>query len=342
MFRALVVLVTTGFIVACGGTPQLDHREIPEKLKTALDSNVRTPTQQEQADNEIHYRATIGRHGPVTVPMLVRDGMPLVPARLNRGATLPFLVDTGSQGCILEARTAVAHNVPVLDGKSASMTLGGTSGSERALFGFPDEFSIGSWTLGHFPFFVRTRETRISQGFWERRNLGFDLIGNSALLLSCDYLTLDFPGKQVVFGIGGKFTPPEGQGVWKVPMLIRDNLPYVQLQTNGSTWEALLDSGFNGLLDMDRPTAQRLNLLSQARPTDATRIGLGAPQPGKPSQFGVVVIPKLESLGPKMVNISTLIVPERSKIGCALLRPFRVTLDYRRRLLWLQDPGRNE
>jgi hypothetical protein len=162
----------------------------------------------------------------------------------------------------------------------------------------------------------------------------------SVILKSCHYLTLDFPGKRVAFGIGREFPIPTSQRSWKAPLILRDGLPYVRLQTEGNTWEALVDSGFNGLLDMDEETARRLHLLERARPTDAFRAGLGSPAKDQPSQLGMVSLPKLDSLGPRMVNIPTLIVPQRSKLGCAMLNPFRVTLDFDRKLLWLEDPRR--
>jgi hypothetical protein len=90
---------------------------------------------------------------------------------------------------------------------------------------------------------------------------------------------------------------------------------------------------------MDKPTAERLGLMERARPVDTFRAGLGAPPKGEPSQFGMVSLPRLDSLGPGMLNIPTLIVPQRSKIGSTILRPFRVTFDFRRSLLWLEDPG---
>jgi hypothetical protein len=91
------------------------------------------------------------------------------------------------------------------------------------------------------------------------------------------------------------------------------------------------------LLDMDKETAQRLKLLDRARPSEVFRFGLGAPVKDEPVHFGTVVLPKLESLGPRMANLPTLIVPRQSKLGCALLEPFRVTLDFRRGVLWLED-----
>jgi predicted aspartyl protease len=336
--RTILCIAMAGVLPACQTEPRLDHREVSSRLRAGLVANSRSLTQQEHGESQIHLEVTITKQGSVSLPMTLRDGVPVVPVRLNRREARPFLVDTGSQGCVLEARTAVADRVTVLDQNIATTTLGGTTGREQALIGTPNEIAIGSWVMEQFPFFVRTYETRVRMGWLDRHNIGLDLIGMNAILKSCDFLTIDFPGEQIVFGIGRRFPSPSGAGVWKAPLLMRNGLPYVQLQTNGRTWTALVDTGFNGLLDMDKETAGRLKLLEMARPADVYRFGLGAPVKDEPVHYGTVVLPKLESLGPRMVNLPTLIVPRQSKLGCALLEPFRVTLDFRRGLLWLEDP----
>jgi hypothetical protein len=336
LIRLSISLVGVVMLTGCEIVPQLNHREVSARVKAGLEANSRALTTKEVQGNDIKIEATIVADGPLSLPMSVRDGVPLVPARINRSGQVLVGVDTGSQGCVLEARTALAHRVTVLDHEDASMTLGGTTGDEQAWIGLPDEFAIGSWVLKQFPFFVRTHETRVRLSLWNNHDISVDLIGMNAILRSCRFLTLDFPAKRVVFGIGEDFDPPSRKAAWKAPLLLQNGLPYVQLQTDGQSWTALVDSGFNGLLDMDKATAQRLRLLEKARPTDAFRIGLGAPAKGEATQFGVVSLSKLDSLGPHMVNIPTLIVPKRSKIGCALLRPFRVTLDFTRGLLWLE------
>lgn len=337
LIRTSASVLAAGVLAACHTAPLLDHREIPAKMKAGLEANSRAPTAQEAQRGEIKIHAAIVADKPSSLRMSLRNGVPTVPARINRGASLPLVVDTGSQGCVLEARTASAHRVTVLDPSAASMTLGGTTGNEKAWIGLPEEVVIGSLTLRRFPFFVRMHETRVNLGPWRKREISLDLIGMNALSRSCRYLTLDFPAGRIVLGAATRFTPPSGKGVWKAPLIIRNGLPYVKLHTEGSSWLALVDSGFNGLIDMDKATAQRLGLLKKARPTNAFRVGLGAPVEGEASQFGVVSLPQLDSLGPRMVNIPTLIVPQRSKLGCALLRPFRVTLDFDRGLLWLED-----
>lgn len=339
-YHMILSFAAAGMIVACGTAPQLDHREVSSRVRGQLASNSRIPTVREQQDSGIKVEATMDADSPVTLPMTLRNGVPTVPVQIN-GRRASLLVDTGSQGCVLEARTAVACRVTILDHAEAYTTLGGTTGNERALVGLPDKVTIGSWVLGHFPFFVRTHETRMKLGPWEQLNIGHDLLGMNAILRACNYLTFDYPAQQVVFGIGRRFVPSTGTGtgVWKTPLIIRNELPYVQLRTNDGTWTALVDTGFNGILEIDRTSAKRLRLLDKIRPSDAFRAGLGAPVKGEPAHYGILSLPELNSLGPRMVNIPALVVPAGPKLGSALLHPFRVTLDFQRKLLWLENPN---
>lgn len=334
----ILSLVVAGMIAGCSTKPELDHREVSARVKDQLASNARMPTTAEQQGDQIKVEATINAEGTVSLPMQVHNGVPLVPVQIN-GRRAALLVDTGSQGCVLEARTAVASRVTILDHADAFTTLGGTTGTERALIGLPHKVSIGSWTLEHFPFFVRTHETSMKLGTWERLHIGHDLLGMNAILRTCSYLSLDFPAQRVVFGIGERFTPRTGKGAWKTPLIVRDELPYVQFHTNGGSWTALVDTGFNGTLEIDRASAERLHLLDQVRPTDAFRAGLGKPVAGEPVHYGLVSLAELKSLGPHMVNIPMLVVPAGPKLGSALLHPFRVTLDFQRKLLWLENPN---
>lgn len=340
--RVLLALTAVWSLAGCDSVPSVHLREVPSHVRAQLQGNTRTLSEVEMRTRNIHIRPSVTTEGTVTVPMALHHGVPEIPARINGGEDLPMLVDTGSQVCLLEARTAAARRVSVFDQQTIGMTLSGTSGRERAMVGLPDVLRIGSWSMKQFPLLVRTHESSLRFSWWEQHNVGFDVFGMDAIRHSCSYLTLDFPAQRVVFGIGRRFTAPSGKRVWSAPLVMRDGLPHVKLQTGGKTWTALVDSGFNGLIEMDRTTAERLHVLDKARPSDAFRVGIGAPVRGEKSHYGMITLPQLGSLGPRMTNIATLIVPDRSKIGCGLLRPFRVTLDFRRGLLWLEDGAKSE
>src|SRR5262245_44105028 len=120
MFHFIVMAV---FLAGRAATPELDHRAVSWRLRSPLAPNSRNLAQQELGGDKVRLEVTILKNGPVSLPMSVRNGVPQVPVRLNGSAPLPFLVDTGSQGCVLEARTAVGRRVTVLDHTAAVTTL---------------------------------------------------------------------------------------------------------------------------------------------------------------------------------------------------------------------------
>ena len=336
--RLPLAVMLAGLLAGCQSDPQLSHRQISSSTRSKLLAISRAPTSKEYSNNTFQVDALISGTGAATVPMRLETGIPTVPASINGRKAIPMIVDTGAQACLMEARTAVAHRVITLQEGKPVITVAGIGGREHALFGVPDSVKIGDLLLEKFPFFVRTHETHVKYSLWKQYIFSYDILGMNAVLPRCDYLTLDFPAKQMVFGLAQTFTPPVGKKVWKAPLVIRDRLPYVQLHTSGKTWQALIDTGFDGLLHMNEATAKRLGLQDKARPVKMLRAGVGVPANAKQlTEFGLVNLPGLASLGPKMTNIPTFIIPETSKIGCALLKPFRITLDFKRHLLWLED-----
>lgn len=336
--QLLLCATLLAVLAACQSDPFLSHQEVPPRTRAKLDALSRAPTEQEYRDHAFQIDATISGTGAVSVPMTLEQGIPTVRAKVNGRRSIPMIVDTGSQGCIMEARTATAKGVTILKVENAPLRVSGTTGVEEVLFGVPDTVVIDEMQWEKFPFLVRMHETHVRLSRWNLHTFCYDILGMNAVLPRCDYLTFDFPGKRLVFGMAERFTAPTGKRVWKAPLVMRDKLPYVQLRTNGKTWLALLDTGFDGLIHMNEETARSLKLHKEAQPVRILRAGLGLPQNAKQStEFGQINLSQLDSLGPKMTNIPTLIIPEGSKIGCTLLQPFRVTLDFKRHTLWLED-----
>lgn len=318
----------------CGGPPSVTHRAVPNDVIRRLNfAPVMTGAR----------RLTPSSHarGPVTVPMRFLYGLPVVEVKINQGEPVPLLVDTGSEVNVLEARVALSRQVRVLPVSQLSTTIVGTQGSERALVGVPSSMEIGPWHLRNIPCVVRTYENHLVVSPFEHHNIGFNVLGMDLVTHTCRYLTLDYAAQQVTFGIGQTFPRPAGRRVWSAPLSFREGIPYVTLHSDHQKWSTMVDTGYNGLVEIDKGTATRLDLLGQSVASRVTRVGVGSPSAGEKTELRVVMLPGFESLGPQMINIPASIVPDRSKIGTGLLRPFRVTLDFKRRLLWLEDPAAN-
>ena len=274
----------------------------------------------------------------VRVPMLRVHDLPAVACYINGRDAVPVIVDSGSQGCVLEASTAVAKHVRIVNPSEARFTLSGIAGTEFALMGLPDLVTIGEWKLSRFPVLVRTHQSHVSTGipFFQRR-FHFNVWGMDPIHRLCSYLTLDYPKSEVSFGFG-KTYHPEHKLSWRSPLKFKMGLPVVRLRSGGHSWDAIVDTGASSLLEIDDATATRLHLHQKAQPAEATRVGVGGGGgEGKVVMTEMAQLPKLEGLGPEMENIDALLVSDYSKVGTGLLSAFRITLDFSRGEIWLED-----
>ncbi len=274
--------------------------------------------------------------GIVTLPMTERDGLPVIPCVLNGSSTVKMILDTGSQGCVLEAKTAVAARVQVLNPRQTDFKLIGISGVESALLGLPESVALGDWQIQHQPCLIRTRQNDVRSG-WPlspRRSFDFDVWGMMPTRQACSWLTLDYPARKAVFSFKGDFHPTQKK-VWSVPLIFRSGLPYVVIKSRGVTWTALLDTGSSSQAEVNEATVTKMGLAGRARSVNGTRIGVGAVDQGTINR--VVWLPTIEKLGPPIINVNALIVSDQPKIGSGLLSAFRVTLDFKRGKLWLED-----
>ncbi len=282
-------------------------------------------------------RTNWSANGPETVSMLWQQNLPHVTALVN-GHPVRLIVDTGSQGCVLEADTALRCGVTTVRASEHKFTLSGISGSETALLGVPEKVEIGGWKWSHMPCLVRTGKSEMV-GPWslDRRPFTINILGMDVMRNMCSYLTLDFPHSRVVFGLKDEFKPSTGAKTWSAPLEFREGLPHVKIGDGKNEWWALVDTGASTMAEMNAEMAAQLGFLKNASRSNMARIGVGAPVKDANQAIRQVRVPELMKLGPRLLNVNMLIVPDRSKIG-AILRPFRVTFDFKRSLLWLEDP----
>jgi predicted aspartyl protease len=275
--------------------------------------------------------------GPVTVPLLWQHNLPHVTALVN-GHPVRLIVDSGSQGCVLEAETALRCGVTTVRASERKFTLSGISGAESALMGVPDHVEIGDWKWSRLPCLVRTGKSEMV-GPWplDRRPFAINILGMNAMRHMCSYLTLDYPRGRVVFGLKEDFKPGTGLKTWSAPLEFREGLPHVKISDGKAEWWALVDSGASTLAEMNAEKAAQLGFQNNSSRSGTARIGVGAPGKDANQTLRQVRVRELTRLGPRLLNVDMLIVPDRSKIG-AILRPFRVTFDFNRSLLWLEDP----
>ncbi len=290
-----------------------------------------------QEGEKLVCRANWSAEGPVTVSLLWKHSLPHVTALVN-GHPVHLIVDTGSQGCVLEAETAVRCGVTTVRASEHNFTLSGISGAESALLGVPDNVEIGDWKWNRLPCLVRTGKSEMV-GPWplDRQAFAINILGMDVMRQMCSYLTLDYPRGRVIFGLKEEFKPGTSLKTWSTPLEFREGLPHVKISDGNTDWWALVDTGASTLAEMNAELAAKNGFQKNASRSNTARIGVGAPGMAADQTLRQVRVPELKKLGPRLLNVDMLIVPDRSKIG-AILRPFRVTFDFKRSLLWLEDP----
>jgi len=287
--------------------------------------------------NLSEHRYTSNSPDVVTLPMNARDGLPVIPCSLNGRSDVQMILDTGSQGCVLEAKTAIAAGVQVLNPQQTSFKLVGVAGVESAILGLPDSVALGNWQIHHQPCLIRTHQNEIRSG-WplsKRRAFDFNVWGMIPTRHACSWLTLDYPAKKAVFSFKGEFRPLPNHKVWSAPLMIRQGLPYVLVKSRDVTWMALVDTGSSSQAEVSEETISKMGLGPSARVIKSTRIGVGTTSQSATNRY--VWLPKIEKLGPPIINVNALVVSDQSKIGSGMLSAFRVTLDFKHSKLWLED-----
>ena len=272
----------------------------------------------------------------VTTKLLIKDGLPHVKMSVN-GHEKFFILDTGSEHCVFEADLAHACGIRIFDLSHHPVKVRGVAGSESALVGLPDRMEIGSWRWHGSPCLVRTVRNEVEGGGTRRHRVALNILGLDVIRMMCSWVTIDYPRGVVQFGFRSSFKPSASLN-WSTPITWNGRLPYLRPGNGENRWSAMLDTGASTMLEFSEADARRLGLDRQVSKVTVARVGIG--DSGFAPEFQRLILPRLTGLGPEIRRPDALIVEDRSKIGTGLLQRFRTTIDFRRNLLWLEDPGR--
>ena len=329
------------WLSACSVNTVHEHRPVEADLMQDLQSRSIDLKDMGFLTSKGGVRLAGGWNAPdiVTVPMEIRGGLPCVKCRINGGSPQWIIIDTGSQGCVLEAKTAVKNHVKVVDPAATNLRIVGVLGTESALMGIPDSLQIGDWQINRFPVLVRTQRNRLVSSWpFGKIDLAFDVVGTNIMRSMCSYMTLDYLGGAATFGFKGTFKPSPSAKYWHAPLSMDKGLPHVRIRTQGVDWTALIDTGATSVAELNEGTAKKLGILQGARTVNGSRLGVGEAPSGAADAHRMVTIPTLERIGPDIRKVPALIVGDFTKLGTGLLRRFRVTFDFRGQRLWIEDP----
>ena len=280
------------------------------------------------------FRAKLPEH-PVEVPMDKGvSGLPTIRMSLNHSKPVRFIADTGAQLSVVEADIALAVKADVYAPSEGTLRVQGIGGEEKAWLA-----RFANVQLGPVEFFdlvtVLRRESSALR-FGGVRVGGFDvnLLG-APVLAAFSFVSFDYRAKRMMFSGFTPFVP--SRGAVRVPMEIRDSLPYVPVQINGHTYTALVDTGARDQLFLNEQVVRELGLEAAASSGGTFKAaGLGGMIRGRTFRLPIIYIGGVPAPD---VLVDSSGGPWRVRIGSELLERWRTTFDFRNRALWLEMPA---
>jgi predicted aspartyl protease len=280
------------------------------------------------------FRARLPEH-PVEVPMdRGIAGLPTIRMMLNRTKSVRFVADTGAQLSVVEADLAIAVKADVYAPAEGSLRVEGIGGEERAWLARFDSVQLGPILFSDLVTVLR-RETSALR-FGGVRVGGFDvnLLG-APVLAAFSFVTFDYRAKRMMLSGSTAFVP--SRGAVRVPMEMRDSMPYVPVQIRGRTYQALVDTGARDQLFLNENVLRELTLESDASSGGTFKAaGLGGMIRGRTFRLPVIHI---GGMPVPDVLVDSSKGPWSVRIGSELLERWRTTFDFRNRALWLEMPA---
>jgi predicted aspartyl protease len=277
------------------------------------------------------FRAQLPEH-PVEVPMDHSvAGLSTIRVSLNHTKPVRFVADTGAQLSVVEADIAIAARAEVYAPKDGMLRVEGIGGEERAWLARFASAQLGPIEFGNLVTVLR-RETSALR-FGGMRVGGFDVNLLGAPVLSAfSFVSFDSRAKRMMFSGSTPFVP--SRGAVRVPMEMRESLPYVPVQINGRTFQALVDTGARDQLFINEQIVRELGLEATANSGGTFKAaGLGGMIRGRTFRLPLI---HLGRIAVEDVTVDSSGGPWTVRIGSELLERWRTTFDFRNRALWLE------
>ena len=327
LLSALSLLFSPLLLTQC--VEKADHRPVSAGTLAKLDTQVVSKAQ---------FMEMLKHHGPrptapVAVPMDLLARLPIVDVQIGPKGKVPMMLDTGASRTMIQASLAVKKKLPILNPTEMTVEMKGVVGSEQGRIGLLDPLTVGTWSVHDYPCFVRTYQSQMLYlADFPESLLGFDLAHEN-----CTYLTLDYPRNRAVFGFGQNYTARPGARTSKTPFIVKKGVPFITVKSGGVSWEALVDSGsFNGI-EINEEIAARLKLQNQGQKIEGLYLlSIGGTVTSSEANMRTVKLKDLNVFSGTYRDAEVDISPGIPRIGSFFLKDYRVTFDFKRKLLWLE------
>lgn len=260
---------------------------------------------------------------PVVIPMKLQDGRIVVDVRVDGKGPVPFVLDTGAHGSVIDLAYAQEAGLVLGD----EIRVGSPGGEGRAGRRVTiAQAGIGGLMVRSLPA-VAFEPWPFPKSPTAPRGV-LSPYGLSGLLVE-----LDYPGKRVVFR-RGELPEPDGREVFGWDRA--RGLPEIPVSVAGRTIPAHIDSGAAAGLSLpeslaaDLPLATPLVEVGRARLVDREMVVRGA------KLSGTVQIGRYTLENPQLDFVD--IAREQANVGPAILNQFTVILDPKNDRLRLKGP----
>lgn len=341
----LLCLLPWVLIALAGCTIKPNYCAVSEAVIRKLERQIREPAALgiEQTGAGIAFEAVVEGPDEVTVPLANNRLIPTLQCWLsNNKEPVPVMFDTGAQISVVDADTAVDNGIGILDPRTTDITVMGVMGREQMLAGVVSPLALagGESRVTKQLCLVRLHrnEARLFGPFRKER-VSMDLLGFDFARQWCRYVTIDYPRAKLTFGFRRDFKAPKpGAKAWREPLILKNGLPEVVLESDGVRWRSLVDTGSAFGVEVNEGIAAELGVLRGAQPVEPGMINASIGGMAGVEETGVKLarIRRLEGLGPVHEAVEIAISPGGARVGSFFFKDYRVTMDLRRQVLWLE------
>ncbi|HYF34137.1 MAG TPA: retroviral-like aspartic protease family protein [Prosthecobacter sp.] len=329
-------ILATVFCGACSMTPVASHGPVSERLLRRLDADAitRAMVLERVQSGQMRVSLAAPEERAVTLPFSLNDGTPHVQVGVN-GRPVTMVLDTGAVKTLIQASVAAERKVTMLTEREATVSMRGVIGIEKARVGILEPLQIGPWQLYAYPCIVRTHENTVRGLFgdmnWSSNLLGFDVAAKLAT-----YLTLDYRTRQATYGFHQMFPRPQGKRVASAPLKMSGGAPFITLKSGGHSWDALVDTGsFNGI-EISQQLAERLRVGQGEAVRGLYLMSVGGSTTSAAAGLRTVTLPAIAMFGETFPQAQVDVSPGPPRVGSFFFKDYRVTFDFKRRLVWLE------
>jgi hypothetical protein len=271
------------------------------------------------------------------IPFAFTTRQPIVPVRVNGESPVPFVFDTGASIHVIDRDLARRAAVP--DGRAVQWSGGGQS-PVAAQFVDGIRIEAGGLTWND------QRAAVAPLGYPDRKHFA-GLIG--APILMRYTVRFVFPEKTLELFDPATYTAPAGAVL--VPFELQEDLPVLRVMVDAGSGpreaRLMFDTGAATFVDLNRPFVERHKLIEAMADAKAfdRPAALGGTAPFLYGTARRVTIGPLTFDRPRLgLSRATSGSSSRSErdgvLGNDLLKEYTVTVDYRRRTLVIERPGR--